>query len=188
MTTKEKIIYEALKLFSVNGYEAVSTRDITRNLGMSDSAIYKHFKSKKEIFDSIIQICLDKFIAQAKKVEIENIDWNDLEGVCLDMFLFQTTDEWIVNFRKILVMEQFRNEEMYKLYRKMFVDIEVDNTTKIFSKLIEQGYVKKDLNPRVLAMELYAPFFMYHLSNDNNEKLYEELKTHISYLRRVIRV
>ena len=61
MTTKENIIFESLKLFSVDGFEVVSTRMIARAIGASDAVIYKHFKSKQEIFDCIVEKCLERY-------------------------------------------------------------------------------------------------------------------------------
>lgn len=55
MNTKEKILLEALKQFSARGYEAVSMRDIAREVGMTQGALYKHYISKQDIFDSIIK-------------------------------------------------------------------------------------------------------------------------------------
>ena len=51
--TKENILLTALELFSRSGYEAVSVSDIAGRLGMTKSALYKHYKNKRDIFDSI---------------------------------------------------------------------------------------------------------------------------------------
>ncbi len=40
----------ALRLFAVNGYEAVSVSQIAGELGITKGALYKHYKKKKEIF------------------------------------------------------------------------------------------------------------------------------------------
>ena len=55
MTTKEKILLESMKLFSVQGFAAVSVRTIAAAVGVRDSALYKHFKSKQEILDGIVE-------------------------------------------------------------------------------------------------------------------------------------
>ena len=55
-TTKDKIIYESLKLFSRDGYDATSTRAIARSIECSDAVIYKHFKSKQEILDAKLHL------------------------------------------------------------------------------------------------------------------------------------
>ena len=55
MTTKEKILRTSLKLFAQNGYEAVSVSQIASELGITKGAIYKHYESKRHIFDSILR-------------------------------------------------------------------------------------------------------------------------------------
>lgn len=48
--TKKKIIEKARKLFAERGYNGATTAEIARHVGVSEAALYKHFKSKKEIF------------------------------------------------------------------------------------------------------------------------------------------
>ena len=52
MTTKQKILNEALTLFSEKGYSAVYVSDIADAVGIKAPSLYKHYKSKQEIFDS----------------------------------------------------------------------------------------------------------------------------------------
>ena len=53
--TREIIMQEALELFAIKGYAAVSMRDIARAVGIRPSSIYHHFKGKQELFDALIQ-------------------------------------------------------------------------------------------------------------------------------------
>ena len=53
--TKERILEEALKLFAQSGYMGESMNDIATNLGVTKAALYKHYKSKQEILDSIVE-------------------------------------------------------------------------------------------------------------------------------------
>ena len=55
MNTKDKIMLTALELFSKRGYKAVSVNDIAGELSLSKGALYKHYKNKREIFDSILK-------------------------------------------------------------------------------------------------------------------------------------
>ncbi|MDR3214942.1 MAG: TetR/AcrR family transcriptional regulator [Bacilli bacterium] len=52
--TKEKILLASLKLFALAGYEGVSFQNITDKLHITKGALYRHYKNKQEIFDSII--------------------------------------------------------------------------------------------------------------------------------------
>ena len=54
MNTKQKIIENALILFSEKGYEAVTVANIAEAVGIKAPSLYKHFKSKQDIFESIL--------------------------------------------------------------------------------------------------------------------------------------
>ncbi len=183
MTTKECIIFESLKLFSVNGFDAVSTRMIARSIHASDAVIYKHFKSKQEILDSIVEVCMKRFQEKRAEVKLETICWTDVEKICLDMFLFQTTDEWITHFRQLLLIEQFKNPKMKEIYQQMFIDGPIQAMSDMFTELIKLGYMKEG-TPQVYAMELYGPFFMYHTVGSESESILKNLKEHVTRFRR----
>ena len=51
-STKEKILRIAVELFSDNGYDRVSMRDIAKSVGIKASSIYNHFRSKEDILES----------------------------------------------------------------------------------------------------------------------------------------
>ena len=53
--TKEKILEEALKLFAQSGYMGTSMNEIASRLGVTKAALYKHYSSKQEILDSIVE-------------------------------------------------------------------------------------------------------------------------------------
>ena len=67
MTTKEKILNEALILFSEKGYSDVFVGDIATAVGIKAPSLYKHFKGKQEIFDS----CVEKFFERMTQIRNE---------------------------------------------------------------------------------------------------------------------
>ena len=76
--TKKKILEEALKLFAQSGYMGTSMNDIASKLGVTKAALYKHYKSKQEILDSIIEKMNELDIARVKQYEMPE---GDLEKV-----------------------------------------------------------------------------------------------------------
>ena len=52
---KEEILIVALHLFARDGYEAVSVSQIAGELDITKGALYRHYKSKRDIFDCIVQ-------------------------------------------------------------------------------------------------------------------------------------
>jgi AcrR family transcriptional regulator len=51
--TRSRIQAVALELFTEQGYDATSLREIAERLGVTKAALYYHFKSKEEIVDSL---------------------------------------------------------------------------------------------------------------------------------------
>ena len=77
-TTKQKILTEALKLFSQNGYEAVSVEQIANAVGIKAPSLYKHYKGKRDIFDHILQRMNEMDLERAKKYEMPEGDLNKI--------------------------------------------------------------------------------------------------------------
>lgn len=178
MTTKERILIEAMKLFAVSGFDSVSVRAIAAAVGVRDSALYKHYSSKQAIFDAIVEESIERFKQQYQNVEMEQINTSNLVDTCLEMYRFQTQDEWVTNFRQILIIEQFKNPEMAKLYQQIFIDMPINGQARIFKGLIEAGMMK-DRDAVVMSMELYAPFFLYHTVQGDKSSIEERFRKHV---------
>ena len=63
MTTKERIIDEALTLFSVYGFKGTSVKKIADAVGIKDSSIYKHFALSLNLFDVFILQLIASFLS-----------------------------------------------------------------------------------------------------------------------------
>lgn len=70
MSTKERILQEALKLFSQQGYAAVGVEQIAAEVGIKAPSLYKHFKGKQDIFDAIFTEMQRRYDVQAEKMQI----------------------------------------------------------------------------------------------------------------------
>jgi len=53
ITTKDKILSSAARLFSERGYDRVTVREIAKDVGINSSSLYNHFVSKEEILKSL---------------------------------------------------------------------------------------------------------------------------------------
>ena len=190
--TKGKILLTALQLFARDGYEAVSVRSIAEELGMTKGALYRHYKNKRDIFDSIVDrmIQIDAQRAKEYQVPIEKYDemsdsyantsWEDIEKYTVEQLKFWTEDNFALLFRRMLTLEQYRNAEMAELYSQCIVEGPVSYMEDLFRELTKKGVLKKD-NPRQLAVEYYAPLFllisMFDKKGENDEYV-EILRNH----------
>ena len=53
--TRETLLKTALSVFSANGYSATTLEDIAREAGLTRGAIYWHFGSKAELYNTLLQ-------------------------------------------------------------------------------------------------------------------------------------
>lgn len=195
MNTKDKIIEVALDLFSVNGYESVSVRDISKVVGIKESSLYNHFKNKQDIFDTIIQVCTEKAMNQYKDLKIDQTLQGDFKvydriseelliKISMDLFEFYVTDKDMSRFRKILIIEQFKNKTIQDVYFKHFMDDAIQFQTQLFHYLMEVGALKKS-NPETLAYEFYSPIFLLmNRYNTLDETVKKQIVEHIKHFNR----
>ena len=54
LSLKEKIIHESLRLFSLKGFLSTSLQDILSATGTSKGGFYNHFRSKEDLFYSVL--------------------------------------------------------------------------------------------------------------------------------------
>lgn len=64
--TRERILEASAKLFAEKGYSATGIDEIARNVGITKSVIYYHFKNKEDILQTLI----DEAFAQIQQPEI----------------------------------------------------------------------------------------------------------------------
>lgn len=149
--TKERIRDEALRLFSVHGYDAVSVEMIAQAVGIKAPSLYKHYKSKQAIFDAIFTAMEERYGRQTEEMMMHLgegekdetmfslVDGDALVEKVLSLFRFSLHDPCISRFRKLMTIEQFRDKKMSKLYDERYVGLMMDYHEKLFTALMEQG-------------------------------------------------
>lgn len=169
--TKKMILKKALELFSESGYDAVSVGEIARAVGIKAPSLYNHFPSKQAIFDAIVEETSKEFEKNTDEVAIHvqnsardvtafsKITEDDLVEKVHQIFNISLHDENIALFRKMMTIEQFRSDELSKLYSERYVERIVAYHAGIFKSLIAAGELKKE-DPYTLAMMYVAPIIM----------------------------
>ena len=171
VSTKQRILDAALELFSTAGYEGVSVKQIAQAVGIKDSSLYKHFKSKQEIFDTLMQEMNARFeqtvtFYKLPQGEIEKVakeygqrDLLWLKEACKAVFLFFLKDPKASKFRKMLMIEQYKNSAAASTFRSWFTDDAIHFQETLFTEMIRQGSFRK-APPKTVALQFYAPFFL----------------------------
>ncbi len=164
--TKQKILYVALDLFSQKGFSAVSIRDICKVVDIKESSIYYHFKNKQAILNELLQnfetIATDLMsqLEQALTTAPKTIEGDLFEKTCNCFFEKYLMDEYCNKIMRLLLIEQFSNNEIHQIYDYWIFDKPLNFQAKVFSLLMTIGIIKP-ADSKYLATKFYAPIFLF---------------------------
>lgn len=183
--TKQRILSESLRLFSENGYDAVSVAEIASAVGIKAPSLYKHYKSKRDIFDSILKKMSDAdgFYTDENDMpnvddEYNNVSLESIKTFSVSMFKHWTEDEFAARFRRMLSLERFKNSEMAELYKIYISSGPLDYMTDVFV-----GMNHSFDSAKQLALSFYAPMFMLYTvydESENKKEIISQAEKHIN--------
>jgi AcrR family transcriptional regulator len=176
--TKERILTKALELFSQKGYEGTNINELMESVGLVKSAMYRHFDSKEAIWNAL----LDRLIAyyeerfgSPERLPPVPESQEELLAMTMRMVNFTVHDETVVMTRKLLTIEQFRDERARQLATKHFLTGLTEMFTHVFSGMMDKGLLRRD-DPELLALSYTAPVSaLIHLCDREPEKVDDAL-------------
>lgn len=166
--TKEKYLFEAMRLFGERGYDSVSMKDLAEAVGLVPSALYKHFSSKKALYNEIIKAYE---IGYAKNMRVMKVDFaehpenkeelaliteEDQISLAISLFNNAIHNKWACAFRKFMTVEQYHNKELAELYDKTYYKDQVKQHASLFRILMNAGKMKEG-NEFTLAFLYISP-------------------------------
>ena len=147
MTTKKMIVEVAKSEFIAHGYVNTTLRKIASKCNISATAIYRHFRDKEEIFQSVIQPFIDKLKRVSEEIEKTDYDllfnnnveqvWEFEEDRNIHFELLFTENRPIVT----LVIKERR-----EWLKSVLLESEYNSTMKYLNKMKELGYKLNDFD------------------------------------------
>ncbi|MGN0345320.1 MAG: TetR/AcrR family transcriptional regulator [Lachnospiraceae bacterium] len=191
--TKQEIMNTALIVFAEKGYDSTILKDISDRLNVTKSALYKHYESKEALWDALIdhveQYYSENFGNTESIVVPDSLD--KLTELSLRQLWFTMHDEMVRRVRKLLTMEQFRNERIKALAEKYFHSNIVSIYTTIFRGMAERDLIQMD-DPELLAFEYTAPISVllqvYDREPDRESEIHQKIQEHIHYFISVLQL
>ena len=162
-STRERILDVALDLFTDQGFDGTSMREIAERLNITKPAIYYHFASKEEILMALHmrlhefgKAGLARLAGQPATLQI----WGSLLNELLDQMLAQ---------RKIFLMHERNQAALEKLHRKEHDDEHDDIQQRFRQALADPSLSLRD---RVrMACSLGAVFGGLFMAGDSFENV-----------------
>ncbi|MGN0432462.1 MAG: TetR/AcrR family transcriptional regulator [Lachnospiraceae bacterium] len=195
--SKHRILEEALRLFSTNGYEATSIEQITNAVGIRKASFYSNFKSKQELLDMLIEKIKERYEAYAESVQKE---WKKVGAACQNsgsrtaeavfkfakcQFEFLIHDSFFSMARNFMTIEQFRNPQLAFLQNKCEYIDALNYYKKLIQYLIENGILVEKGNIEIMAYEFFSPIYVqfYHIQRtpECKEEAMAIVENHINH-------
>ncbi len=140
--TRERIFDVSIDLFAEKGYDRTSVRDIAKAVGISESAVYRHYESKdailRAIFDQLVNQVYAPLPPKQGAPKQASIFRQILEG--LPQYI--EANPQLVKILHILFYEMNPNQEI-KDYIKREYGVRADEYTEaLFRKEMEAGRIR----------------------------------------------
>lgn len=153
--TKERILEVALDMFSQYGYAGTNLREIAAELGITKAALYKHYKSKEDIWNSTMDVFDDYYkknaLKSGKEMKIPSTleEFKTQEKTVIKVIM---TNPMIRKGRRLLTIEQFRDEKTAATATNRFITTNVERLKLIFAPMIKNGLlIDTDIDMLALA-------------------------------------
>ena len=163
--TKKRIYDAAIKLFAQKGYKAATVRDIAKEVGIQQSAIYNHFKNKEAILDAIIYDLQNSYLINI----FDNSEPKDIykKGKALlkkisNMFKLISYDTKTDLLFRFMMQELFNNEKLRVFYNEVYYQQNVKKLSIVFFFMMQDEMIEPT-DPLLLANEFFSPLFFYQL-------------------------
>ena len=196
--TKQRILDQALELFSAKGYDSVSVGEIAKAVGIKAPSLYNHFPSKQAIFDAIVESTAVQYESDTDKIDIHVQDvQKDITETTEDalfekvrqIFEYSLHNETISRFRRMMTIEQFRSPELAALYSDRYVERILHYHAGIFRALIASGEISAE-DPGALAMLYVAPVVtligICDRQPEREQECLEKLRNHVRLFFRMV--
>lgn len=188
--TRERILAAALEMFSQNGFAGTNIRELSASLGMGKSSLYRHFESKEAIWNALLDEMIAYYDARFGSSEHLPPVPESLEGLVqmtMQMANLTIRDENIIKTRKLLSIEQYRDERAKSLASKHFLTGLTDMFTQLFSAMMDRGLLRRD-DANMLAFAYTAPISaLIHLCDREPDRTAEAMAQIEAFSRHFIK-
>jgi len=183
MSQTERIILGGEELFLKAGIKSVTMDDIAKHLGMSKKTIYQFFKDKNELVIALVQKKLKE--DEDQMGDIVSKSTNVIEGM---INMMKCSEDIFARINPIVIHDmQKYHPDAWKQFQNFKSGVIVQTLEELLKKGIEQGYIRHDIDVKVIArmrmiqveMGFNTTFFPH--SEFNVWKVQQQFLEHFNY-------
>lgn len=189
---RQDIVNAAIELFARNGFRGTTTRDLAGHAGVNEAIIFRHFKTKRDLYSAILdlKLCQGRDPDTAARFQ-SLIDARDDEGFFTDLARsVLTRHEQDSTFMRLILFSALEGHELAEMFMNA-----VSGPDKLRDYILlrtEEGAFR-DVEPTLVAMGFMGMLFGYvqrqEIFRDKNRRPYERefvVRTFVSLFLRGI--
>jgi AcrR family transcriptional regulator len=192
--TGERIFDAAVELFAERGYDGTSLRQIAEAVGLTESAVYRHYPSKEAILEAIIAYMESRVSGPLP----EGLDQGGGGGsIFRDLLLplprTMLADPCLVRIARIMYAEMHHRERIREYLREGLSERAVDAIEELFRRQAEEGSIRS-CDFRALARVfnafraewIFETFIVDRDAHPDAAKLEEDLRAPIELFEKLL--
>lgn len=146
---QEQIARSAMKLLALRGWHCISLAAIAREVGVVTSAVYRHFKSKDEVLDAVLDLVEQRFQANvgADSSNDPLVRLHDVLMRHVDLITSGVPVPRIILSEAVFAGHPRHRKRVQKIYQNYLAEIAV-----IFRDGQEQGLIQGKPSPETLSI------------------------------------
>ena len=155
LVRQEQIVDAARKLIIKYGSEHVTVRRIANQVGISEAAIYRHFKSKRDILSLLVDNIENDFLADFATVNTHGPSLLEVLGSMLKSHLSAVERRRGISFQVIAEIISLGDK---KLNRRVsgIINKYMSSLKGLLCEGIGTGEVREDIDPEATAVIIFG--------------------------------
>ena len=162
LSTHDKVLKAAQKLFARYGYDGTTTKELAETAGIAEGTLFRHFTNKKAI---LVEVATNGWIELLTDLLTELSEMANYEAISHVMYkrmlrLGDNYDMMRVCFMEVQLHPDLRDRIQSEVIEKM-----TDVAEAFFQTAMERGVYRR-MNPRVIAQVFLGMFVVAGFSHE----------------------
>jgi AcrR family transcriptional regulator len=152
---KKQIIDAARKLIIKKGSEHLTVRAVAKEVGLTEAAIYRHFKSKRDMLSFLMSHIMDSMLNELERTATENAHSLETVNIMLRQHLSDIEQRRGMSFQVIAEIISLGDKRLNReVYEKL--NTYIDRLRELLSKGVQANAVRDDIDLGASALLLFG--------------------------------
>ncbi len=143
---QNELVHAAIHIIANQGYEKLTTKNLAAHIGVTEAALYRHFKSKRDLVTMVL--CYFEFLSCRVISDIKSSSCSPLE--CIKAFVMNRYEMFSDNpdLAKVMFSEElFKNDTAFISQYQSIMHIHKQEMEGFIQKAQSEGTIMPNVTP-----------------------------------------